>query len=117
MIQKSRVALIFSTLFIDVAAMGMLIPVLPELLRGFVDGDFGRAARLAGLIAALSAGLSFVCAPVLGALSDRVGRKPLLLLGMVGPAITYFGLAVSPSIGWYVAGFCLPRVLGPILHT
>ena len=46
MVQKTRVALIFSTLFIDVAAMGMLIPVLPELLRGFVDGDFGRAAQL-----------------------------------------------------------------------
>ena len=52
MVKKSGVALIFSTLFIDVAAMGMLIPVLPELLRGFVDGDFGRAAQLAGLIAA-----------------------------------------------------------------
>ena len=117
MVKKSGVALIFSTLFIDVAAMGMLIPVLPELLRGFVDGDFGRAAKLAGMIAALSAGLSFVCAPVLGALSDRVGRKPMLILGMVGPAVTYFALAVSPSIGWYVAGFCLSGVLGAILNT
>jgi DHA1 family tetracycline resistance protein-like MFS transporter len=117
MVKRSGLALIVSTLFIDVAAMGMLIPVLPELLRGFVDGDFGRAAQLAGLIAALSAGLSFFCAPVLGALSDRVGRKPMLLLGMVGPAVTYFALAISPSIGWYVAGFCLSGVLGAILNT
>ena len=117
MARKSGVALIFSTLFIDVAAMGMLIPVLPELLRGFVAGDFAQAAQLAGRIAALSAGLSFVCAPVLGALSDQFGRKPLLLLGMVGPAVTYFSLAISPSLGWYVAGFCLSGVLGAILNT
>ena len=50
MVKQSRVVLIFSTLFIDVAAMGMLIPVLPELLRGFVDGDFGRAAQLSVLL-------------------------------------------------------------------
>ena len=90
--------LIFSTLLIDVAAMGMLIPVLPELIRGFVGGDFGRAAQLAGLVAALSAGLSFIFAPVLGGLSDRFGRKPLLLLSMVGPAVCYLGLANATDV-------------------
>jgi MFS transporter, DHA1 family, tetracycline resistance protein len=109
--------LIFSTLLIDVAAMGMLIPVLPELIRGFVGGDFGRAAQLAGLVAALSAGLSFACAPVLGGLSDRFGRKPLLLLGMVGPAITYLGLAGATDVSWYVIGFCITGILGAIHST
>ncbi len=109
--------LIFSTLLIDVAAMGMLIPVLPELIRGFVGGDFGRAAQLAGLVAALSAGLSFLCAPVLGSLSDRFGRKPLLLLGMVGPAVTYLGLAGATDMSWYVIGFGITGVLGAIHST
>lgn len=109
--------LVFSTLLIDVAAMGMLIPVLPELIRGFVGGSFGEAARLTGLVAALSAGLSFVCAPVLGALSDRFGRKPLLLLGMVGPAVTYLGLAGASSVLWYVVGFALSGVLGAVHST
>jgi MFS transporter, DHA1 family, tetracycline resistance protein len=115
--KKMAFGLIFGTLLIDVAAMGMLIPVLPELIRGFVGGDFARAAQVAGLVAALSAGLSFICAPVLGGLSDRFGRKPLLLLGMVGPAVSYLGLAGASDISWYIIGFCLSGILGAIHST
>ena len=74
--------LIFATLLIDIAAMGMTLPVLPGIIRGFVGGDLARAAQFAGLAPALAAGLEFVCAPVIGAISDRFGRKPVLLLGM-----------------------------------
>lgn len=109
--------LIFTTLLIDVAAMGMLIPVLPELLRGFVGGDYGAAAQLTGFVAALSAGLSFFCAPVVGALSDRFGRKPLLVLGMIGPAVAYFSLAGGGSVTWYILGFALSGILGAIHST
>ena len=109
--------LIFSTLLIDVAAMGMLIPVLPAALQDMVGGDVGRAATIGGLFAALSALLSFVCAPVLGAISDRVGRRPVLLLGMAGPAVTYFGLAVTTDLTWFVVGFCLSGILGAIHST
>ncbi len=111
------VGVIMGTVFLDVAAMGMLIPVLPDLLEGFVGGDAGRAAQFAGIVTAVSAALSFVCAPVLGALSDRFGRKPILLLGMVGPALTYAGLASATSLSWYVVGFSLSGVLGAILNT
>src|SRR3712207_9479246 len=77
--------LIFVTLLIDVAAMGMTIPVLPSIISGFVGGDVARGAQLAGLVAALSAGLEFVFAPIMGALSDRYCRKPALEIGMLGP--------------------------------
>jgi MFS transporter, DHA1 family, tetracycline resistance protein len=109
--------LILSTLLIDVAAMGMLIPVLPELLRGYFDGDYGRAAQFVGLFAALSAGLSFIFAPVMGALSDRFGRKPVLLLGLIGPAVSYFGLAMADNLAWYVIGLCVSGILGAIQST
>jgi MFS transporter, DHA1 family, tetracycline resistance protein len=109
--------LVLITLLIDVAAMGMLIPVLPELLRNYVDGDYGRAAQFTGIFVALSAGLSFVFAPIMGALSDRFGRKPILLLGMIGPAVSYFALAMADNLTWYVVGLCLSGILGAILST
>ena len=110
-------ALIFGTLLIDVAAMGMLIPVLPAALQDMVGGDVGRAATIGGVVAAVSALLSFVFAPVLGAISDRVGRRPVLLLGMVGPAVSYFGLAFTRDLTWFVVGFCLSGILGAIHST
>ncbi len=109
--------LIFATLFIDVAVMGMMIPVLPELLRSSVGGNYGQAAQIAGLVAAMSAALGFFCAPVLGALSDRFGRKPVLLLGMIAPAVMYFGLSAASNLVWYIIGFALSGILGAIYST
>ena len=100
--------LVFAALLIDVAAMGMLIPVLPEIIAGFTGGDFGRAA--------VTAGLGFVCAPVVGAMSDRFGRKPALVFGMVGPGLTYLALAFATNVAWLFVGFVVSGVLGAI-HT
>lgn len=108
--------LVFTTLLIEVAAMGMMIPVLPEIIVSFAGGDFGRAAQLGGIVAALTAGLGFVCAPVIGALSDRYGRKPALVIGMVGPGLTYLALALATNVMWLFAGFVVSGVLGAI-HT
>lgn len=108
--------LVFAALFIDVAAMGMMIPVLPEIIAGFTGGDFGRAARLGGVIVAVTAGLGFVCAPVAGALSDRFGRKPALIVGMLGPGLMYLALAFATSVVWLFVGFMVSGILGAI-HT
>ena len=109
--------LIFATLLIDIAAMGMTLPVLPQILGGFVGGDLARAAQLAGAVGALAAGLAFVCAPIIGALSDRFGRKPVLLLGMLGPGLTYLLLAAAPSVAWLFAGYVVAGILGAIFAT
>ena len=108
--------LVFAALLIDVAAMGMLIPVLPEIIAGFTGGDFGRAARLGGAIAAITAGLGFVCALVVGAMSDQFGRKPALVVGMVGPGLTYLALAFATNVAWLFVGFAVSGILGAI-HT
>lgn len=109
--------LIFLTLLIDVAAMGMTLPVLPGIIGGFVGGDLARAALFVGIAAALTAGLEFVCAPVIGALSDRFGRKPLLLLGMLGPGLTYLLLAVAPSVAWLLVGYVVAGIVGAVFTT
>lgn len=109
--------LIFVTLVIDVAAMGMMIPVLPELLSGFVGGDYARAAQLSGIIAALAAGLEFVCGPIVGAISDRYGRKPVLLLGMIGPGMTYLALAMASGVEWFIVGSIVSGIVGAIFTT
>ena len=108
--------LIFATLLIDVAAMGMTLPVLPGIIGGFVGGDLARAALLAGALAALAAGLEFVCAPVVGALSDRHGRKPVLALGMLGPGLIYLLLATAPGVAWLFGGYAIAGIIGAI-HT
>jgi MFS transporter, DHA1 family, tetracycline resistance protein len=110
-------SLIFLTLLIDVAAMGMSIPVLPAIMNGFVGGDVARGAQLAGLVAALAAGLEFVFAPIMGALSDRYGRKPALVLGMLGPGLTYLLLATATDVAWLVAGYLIAGVIGAIYAT
>ncbi len=109
--------LIFATLLIDIAAMGMTLPVLPGIIGRFVGGDLARAAQLAGAVGALAAGLAFVCAPVIGEVSDRHGRKPVLLLGMLGPGLTYLLLAAAPSVAWLFAGYVVAGILGAIFAT
>jgi DHA1 family tetracycline resistance protein-like MFS transporter len=109
--------LIFLTLLIDIAAMGMIIPVLPAIIAGFVGGSLAEAAQLTGLLTALAAGLEFLCAPIIGAFSDRFGRKPALMLGMLGPGLTYLLLAVAPGVAWLFAGYLISGVIGAIYAT
>lgn len=114
---KRGFGLVLLTMLIDVAAMGMLIPVLPGTIVGLVGGDLATAAWLGGSVATLSAALSLFSAPILGSLSDRFGRRPILVLGLAGPAVTYLALALTPSVGWLIAGFALTGVLGAIQAT
>lgn len=115
--EKRAFTLIFMTLLIDVAAMGMTLPVLPGIMSGFVGGDLARAAQLVGIVGALTAGLEFICAPIIGGLSDRFGRKPILLVGMLGPGLTYLLLAIAPSIAWLFIGYIVAGIVGAIFTT
>lgn len=102
----SRVALSFVTISValDLLAFGIIIPVLPRLVQDFFGGEAVSAAQVYGLFGLTWAVAQFVGAPVLGALSDAYGRRPIILLSNMALGIDYLLMAAAPGIGWLLAG-------------
>ena len=85
-------------------ALGMIVPVLPKLVVAFEGGDTASAARVYGLFGTVWALMQFVCSPLLGALSDRFGRRPVILLSTLGLGLDYLLMAWAPTLGWLLVG-------------
>src|SRR5260370_14719499 len=100
------------TVFIDGLGMGLVIPILPRLVQNLVGGAIGDASFVFGLLVSIYAVMQFFCAPVLGALSDRFGRRPVILLALVGLGFDYVLLSVAPTIWWLVLGRIVAGVFG-----
>ncbi|MGH6834039.1 MAG: MFS transporter [Methylocella sp.] len=97
-------ASILFTVFIAVLSFGVTIPVFPRLFEHFTGGDVGRAAFLVGLAMTLWSAIQFFAAPVLGSLSDRFGRRPVILLSTFGTATDFAIMVLAPSLGWLFLG-------------
>jgi DHA1 family tetracycline resistance protein-like MFS transporter len=95
---------IFITVALDMLALGIIIPVLPKLIVRFEGGDIARAASMTGIFGTVWALMQFLFAPVLGALSDRYGRRPVVLLSNLGLGLDYILMALSPSLRWLFVG-------------
>tara|TARA_A100001037_G_scaffold300886_1_gene329269 strand:- start:620 stop:1846 length:1227 start_codon:yes stop_codon:yes gene_type:complete len=108
---------IFVTLFIDILGIGIIIPILPELIKEFVGGDVTQAGRYYGVIIAAYAFMQFLCAPILGALSDRFGRRPVILASLFGLGTDYLIQAWAPTIGWLFVGRLFAGVMGASITT
>lgn len=91
---------IFLTLLLDVLGFGLIIPVAPRLVEHLQGGDEAQAAPVVGYLAATYAAMQFLFAPMLGALSDRFGRRPVLLVSMFGSGIDYIAMALVPTVPW-----------------
>ncbi|MDG3441452.1 TCR/Tet family MFS transporter [Nitrospirillum amazonense] len=102
--RRAALAFVFVTALLDVLALGIVIPVLPDLVKGFVGGDNAQAAHMVGLFGTLFAAMQFLFSPLIGALSDRFGRRPILLVSCFGLGVDYLLMAVAPSLGWLVVG-------------
>jgi DHA1 family tetracycline resistance protein-like MFS transporter len=102
--RRAALAFIFVTVVLDVVAFGVAIPVYPKLIEEFLGGDTPRAARLLGVFATVWALMQFLCSPILGALSDRFGRRPVILYSLAGLGLDYLLMAVAPSLGWLFVG-------------
>jgi len=116
--RRATLAFIFVTVALDMLALGIIVPVLPKLVLEFEGGDSARAATMFGLFGTTFAAMQFVCSPVLGALSDRFGRRPVILLSNVGLGLDYVLMALAPSLAWLfvgraIAGICSASISIP----
>jgi MFS transporter, DHA1 family, tetracycline resistance protein len=102
--RRAAVTFIFITVVLDVLALGIIVPVLPALVVDFLGGNTARAAEIYGLFATAWALMQFVASPVLGALSDRFGRRPIILLSIAGLGLDYILMAMAPTLGWLFVG-------------
>jgi DHA1 family tetracycline resistance protein-like MFS transporter len=101
---KAALAFIFAIVLLDVIALGIVIPVLPKLIESMLGGNTQRAAEVFGFFGTAWALMQFTFSPVLGALSDRFGRRPVLLISMTGHGLDYVLMALAPSLAWLFIG-------------
>jgi len=101
-----RAAFVFILVMValDMVAFGIIAPVLPDLIRQFESGDFARASSVTGYFGFAWATMQFIFSPVLGACSDRFGRRPVMLISCFGLSIDYVFMAVAPSLRWLLMG-------------
>src|SRR5215831_11974077 len=95
---------VFITVLLDMLALGIVVPVLPKLVVDFLAGDAARAAEIYGIFATAWALMQFLFSPLHGALSDRFGRRPLILMSNFGLGLDYVLMALSPNLWWLFAG-------------
>lgn len=109
--RPAALVFILITLLIDVMGLGLIIPVFPNLLK-LLSGSETAGAQMLGIFTAIYAVMQFVFAPILGALSDRYGRRPVLLLSLLGVGLDYLLMYVAPSLGWLLLGRVIAGITG-----
>jgi MFS transporter, DHA1 family, tetracycline resistance protein len=102
--RRAAATFIFFTVTLDMLALGMIAPVFPRLIEGFLHGDTSSAARMLGLFGTVFAAMQFFCSPIVGSLSDRYGRRPLVLLSNFGLGLDYVLMAWAPTLNWLFLG-------------
>lgn len=102
--RRATLGFIFVTALIDVISFGIMIPVLPNLVKEFAGGDASRAALWVGLFSTVWSLMHFLASPVLGLLSDRFGRRPVILISVFGLGIDYLFMALAPTLAWLFLG-------------
>jgi DHA1 family tetracycline resistance protein-like MFS transporter len=116
--RKAAIGFIFITLLIDVTGLGLIIPVVPKLIEDLMHTtNISKVALIGGLLTFSYAIMQFLFAPVLGNLSDKYGRRPILLFSLLGFGLDYLLLAFAPSIGWLFVGRIIAGITGASMTT
>jgi len=116
-VRGAAVAFIFVTILLDMFALGLILPILPKLVESFVDNDTASAARIFGLFGTAWALMQFLFSPILGGLSDRFGRRPVVLLSNFGLGLDYVLMALAPSLTWLFIGRVISGVTSASVST
>jgi DHA1 family tetracycline resistance protein-like MFS transporter len=115
--RQAAFAFVFVTVLLDMLALGMVIPVLPKLIESFLAGDTARASEFVGLFATVWALMQFLFSPVQGALSDRFGRRPVILVSNFGLGLDYIVMALAPDLAWLFAGRVISGICAASIST
>jgi len=110
--RPAAIAFIFVTVVLDVLALGIIIPVLPELIESFLGGDTARAAEMFGLFGTVWALMQFLFSPVIGALSDQYGRRRVILISCFGLGVDYLFMATAPTLWLLFIGRIISGITG-----
>ncbi|WP_298735122.1 TCR/Tet family MFS transporter [uncultured Chitinophaga sp.] len=115
--RSAALSFIFVTILIDVIGFGIIIPVMPKLIEHLTGGGLSEASQYGGWLLFAFAVTQFFCSPIVGGLSDRYGRRPVLLLALLGFGIDYLFLAFAPTITWLFVGRIIAGATGASMTT
>ncbi len=114
---KAAVSFIFITLMLDVTGIGIIIPVMPSLIMELTGEGLSAASKYGGWLLFVYAFFQFLFSPIIGALSDRFGRRPVLLISLFGFGLDYIVLAMAPTIVWLFLARIVSGIMGASFTT
>jgi DHA1 family tetracycline resistance protein-like MFS transporter len=115
--RRAALIFIFVTVVLDMLAIGLVIPVLPNLVLQFEGGNTVSAAHIFGVFGTVWALMQFFSSPLLGALSDRFGRRPVVLLSNLGLGLDYILMALAPNLSWLFVGRVISGITAASIST
>ncbi|SFB09798.1 MFS transporter, DHA1 family, tetracycline resistance protein [Flavobacterium swingsii] len=115
--KSPAIGFIFITMLIDIIGLGIIIPVIPKLIQELIHGDISEAAKYGGWLIFAYAITQFIFSPLIGNLSDKYGRRPIILISLFGFSLDYLLLAFSPTITWLFIGRIIAGITGASITT
>jgi DHA1 family tetracycline resistance protein-like MFS transporter len=115
--KSAAIGFIFITMLIDITGWGIIIPVIPKLIKELIHGDISEAAKIGGWLTFAYAITQFVFAPLVGNLSDKFGRRPIILISLFAFSMDYLLLAFAPTITWLFIGRIIAGISGASITT
>ena len=115
--KQAAIGFIFITMLIDITGWGIIIPVIPKLISELINGDVSEAAKYGGWLTFAYAFTQFIFAPLIGNLSDKYGRRPIILISLFAFAFDYILLAFAPTILWLFVGRIIAGLTGASITT